>query len=273
MSFPPKQCVYCGSTGVTKEHIFGSWSRKYGRKDLIKNNHVVVIPDDPFNRNGPWTTTKGALDRDGAPRSSTLKIACTSCNTGWMKTIVDDAIPILLPLSQGVWRPMDATARTRLASWLTLFTMSYEFAHRPTVRVPQSERSLFRHNGFPSEQWRIAVGSAKSFKSDDYVFHRAFNMVSVQSPEYPEDSIPGQATVLTFGGLIALTFYWEAPLELLGFDFDYYFKLRHLSALWPLHDSPIQKPFVTHYDPSIEALAQDFTERLGPAPPAGFRAN
>lgn len=176
MSRPPNLCVYCGKPGITKEHIRGAWSAKYGRR-FERTAHTVSIPS-VFNHNIQMNVKKGAADRPGGPRSLTLKIACKACNEGWMKAIQDEARPILKLMMHGYWGTPDNKELISLVRWIILFNMSYEFIDRKTVCIDFEERDRFRKTLEPSDDWQIAIGYADTIAWDDRAFHRALDTVT-----------------------------------------------------------------------------------------------
>jgi hypothetical protein len=49
---PPRRCIFCGGTSITKEHIFAAWMRDYLDSALIGDGtqHSVVMTG--FNEEG-----------------------------------------------------------------------------------------------------------------------------------------------------------------------------------------------------------------------------
>lgn len=259
MSKPPKLCVYCGSTGVTKEHFWGRWSIKHGTPGS-GTKHTIVHWTDPLNLSGP-VAKPGVLQRPGQIRSQTLKIACRSCNTGWMKRIVDDAIPILERLHYGEWKNLPQEEREKLSAWLTLFSMSYEFADKRTVSVSAGERFSLKDTCRPSRHWQIAIGGAELAEPyADLVTHRAISWLPTNRWS---GNLSGQVTLLVFGRLIALVCYWEFPIY---FDFGHFARSEGMHPLWPITSTSIATPFKVHDRDSFFRMVASFTAILREAP-------
>ena len=253
MSQPQQLCVYCGNPGVTKEHIWGKWSRKLAPNAPANNEHVIVRPR-LGDKNA--TMTKGAMNRPGNPRSQTLKIACRWCNGGWMKKIVDDAIPILTELSQDIWLELSDDSRRRLAAWIVLFTMSHEYADRETVCVSASDRDNFRKSGVPSSHWRIAIGRIEPVPDVDSGIHRAIELA-------PDVVWSGhrrsQVTAFVFGKLLAVSYYSECPFS---FSFEAHAREMKLRTLWPHNDKFVVGPPELHADKNLETIVHNLTVAL-----------
>lgn len=262
MSRPPKRCIYCGATGVTKEHLWGSWSRKLARATFPATEHIVTR--FVAGEISPALVAPGPLTRAGSPRSLTLKVVCRACNNGWMKENVDAAIPLLKRLHDGIWWNLLDEERTVLAVWAIQLTCTWEWADRDTIAVPQKERNHLRMYHTPSPYWAVFAGRFSSLTNNDYVFHRRLDL----SPTSALNCYPrSQITTITFGDLIMQTYYGEA-----GFPFnpDAYPRSLGLHPLWPLSNAPIGTPVTIHGDHTFMDVATRLSEALMTASLAGW---
>lgn len=206
---PTKQnvCIYCGRNNVTKEHIYGKWSKKHSLShfhNTPKMTHIIQNYRD-LNPDFPMEQYKGALDRPGSNRSQTLKIACRECNGGWMKNNVDAAIPILTRLNYGKGI-IQSEEFDVLAHWIAQFTMSYEFADRKSAMIPQYVRSDFARSSILRGYWVIALAFVSKISGKEPVFHKAMARLNKNAPaDYM------QATTFMFGKLIAFSFFSQIP--------------------------------------------------------------
>ena len=91
------QCLFCENEADSKEHIISKW---IGRKLKPTENAKA-----PRWKNGP-SGKKELIDiKASSPITGfTSQSVCTSCNTGWMHDIVDDAKPVLEQLIAGTFR-------------------------------------------------------------------------------------------------------------------------------------------------------------------------
>lgn len=257
MAVNPKLCIYCGNKGVTKEHIWGKWSRKHAPSTHPNFPHMVDRYLN-FDLNGERSSRKGHLNRPGSTRSQTMKIACQACNNGWMKANVDAAIPILTRMNYGYWGKISSIETEALARWIAQFAMSFEFADRETVMIPQSVRSHFAETTRLAGHWIIAIGNAAPTDGSDPIYHRALGIM-----ENGEITGPVQITAFMFGMLFCLAIYssFPTPPELQRSIFD-----MKLCTIYPLSDKPIEKPYWRHSEVTVpivvDAMSDAFSRWL-----------
>lgn len=261
MKKPRRRCVYCGEEGVTKEHLYGKWSRKFSPLTMLepgklhRTEHLVQhYPDGEIAAVPP--EKPGAMNRPGQLRSQTLQIACRECNGGWMKKVLDEAMPMLKVLDAGYWGVLDERRQTVLSAWVAMFCSSYEFADLYTVTVSQMERDFLRRYGVPSRYWRIAIGFRHGIAKNEPVYHRAFSV-------RPEIHWVGErkcgATALSFGNLIAVAFHSERSLD---FPFHVFCAKNRLVQIWPIQKNAVRKPFAGHFGDSVDQLIEALTKEL-----------
>lgn len=106
-------------------------------------------------RTGEFVDTPGIVNRKGDMRAQKLKVACVSCNTGWMSQLQQRTKPILLPLLLGQRVIVSRKQQSVLAAWVTMYAMVCEFAFPETVAIPQSERDVFMKGHCALRPWRI----------------------------------------------------------------------------------------------------------------------
>ena len=226
---PPAYCEFCGTRGVTKQHVWPDWmgrhfseSTAYHVQDLfdiklLRSPSIAVLQPRMHFSQGPFHTRK-------------LRIACQKCNSGWMSRIESKAKPTLELLAPGIRPRLDLSAQQALAAWLALFTMVAEFTDRRTVAVTPEERSSLREYVRPSFGWRMWMG----FHDDNDWKHRFFHHAVAAYPthETPPEPPPFncQFTTIGFGSALfhtAWTPYDSSQLHLP----DRYAK--RLASVWP----------------------------------------
>lgn len=176
-----------------------------------------------------------------------------------MKKVVDDVIPTLKNMNYGHWGNPTQDDIVSLARWITLFTMSYEFADRATACIPFNVRSLFRETKTPSEHWNIAIGNGETETWSDVTFHRSMRLAG-HIPH--EGNRRFQMTAFRFGHLVILSHYADFSL---GFDFSSAVKEIGLTPIWPNPPPKLTKPIYSHNDESINLIIAQMTNvvRLG----------
>lgn len=233
---PAQRCIYCGQTGVTKEHIWGQWSQEKAPPDSaagIRNEHHLIRYPDRYDRKNR-IRLKGKMTRPGNSRAQTMRVVCGPCNNGWMSKIQDTAKAPLTALGAGNWQEFDGEAQHSVALWAAMFTMTCEFDDRETVCIPQQERARFSVDRTLTDHWHIAVGK-KIGPCYDAKAHRAFTIADRTGETY----IP--ITIWEFGDLLISTMFAEPKI------------LKTMEMQTLLHNLRTIHPFraVSNLDPSI----------------------
>lgn len=251
MTVKPRFCIYCGKEGVTKEHVWGRWSRKHAPGTHPNFPHIVdrYLNFDP---NGEKSSRKGHLNRPGSTRSQTMKIACKVCNNGWMKANVDAAIPILTRMNYGYWGKISNLETQALVRWIAQFAMSFEFADRETVMIPQAVRSHFAETTQLAGHWIIAIGNAEPTDGSDPIYHRALGIM-----EGDKITGPAQITAFMFGKLFCLAIYssFQTPPDVLRAVSD-----MKLCSIYPFSDKNIEKPYWRHSEITVPIVVDAISD-------------
>ena len=149
-----KPCIFCGGTSrKTREHIWGDWLKAYVSHDL--NKHGMVYHD--IDRPGEVNLRRRI--RAGDPLNSQVRVVCANCNNGWMSIIQNEAKPYLIPLIQGARTLLSRDGQIKVATWITMATMTAEFlTYAPRqIAITAEERNAFLNNPRPIGGWRIWI--------------------------------------------------------------------------------------------------------------------
>lgn len=247
-----KTCVYCGKPGGSKEHIWGKWSREHALFRTERSAHALVRFLDG-TRTGPTVELKGALERPGSTRSQSLRIVCESCNNGWMSMIVEAARPVLTRMNYGYWGRVTTGEAAALSRWIAMFTMSFEFADRETVCVPQHVREEFARGDDLGPDWLIAIGFATPRTGLEPAAHRAFRL-SIESGH--EAMI--QCTVFLCGRLICMSNHSVAGCP------ERLHRMAEDMKLCVIHPpgAEIIKPLWEHDESSVDMIIQSMSDAI-----------
>lgn len=82
-----RQCVFCGATGTTKEHIWPKW---LASMDAVFPSHSILHKQVRQGRQ--WLAK---------PFTLVTRAVCGQCNSGWMGELEAAAKPNLIPLIMG----------------------------------------------------------------------------------------------------------------------------------------------------------------------------
>lgn len=151
-------CIFCGSGGLTGEHVFPRWARAYFDQFPRKRASISVGLVYPDRTNSAEWLLKGAL-RDWKVRCVCGRLR-TDCNTGWMKDIEDATKPILLPMIQGLsQRRLSPEDLNVIATWAVLKVMVTDRMDDGAWAVHHTQRRyMYQHHRPPERSWAVWLG-------------------------------------------------------------------------------------------------------------------
>jgi hypothetical protein len=160
-------CAFCQSPGLTREHIWADWLRRYIERTLESHTESVTVA----NRDGE---TETLFRRTGDPHSRRIRCVCAACNNGWMSRLQVAVKPFLVPTLEGRRISFHRRAQGVLAAWCAMTAMVVEQLYRQQAAIPQSHRDHLRlHHSAPSH-WRIWL-SRHEREKHKLISHRAMS--------------------------------------------------------------------------------------------------
>lgn len=145
------RCIFCGSTGLTKEHMWADWLRSYIPRELT--GHRVRVSTIHFDQSKEETI----FQRTGDPHSRRIRCVCLPCNTGWMSRLQENAKPFLIPPLRGEGSGFHRRAQTAVSAWIAMMVMVAEHIAQGQVAIAQSDRNYLREHGVAPPHWRIWI--------------------------------------------------------------------------------------------------------------------
>src|SRR5438045_8454454 len=91
---PPGRCIFCGVTGVTREHMWADWLRCYIPRRMREHSVAATIVS-------PWGHEERVSRRTGDPHSRRIKCVCGECNNVWMSQLQEATKPFLIQTLKG----------------------------------------------------------------------------------------------------------------------------------------------------------------------------
>jgi hypothetical protein len=184
-------CIFCGSTPVTKEHLWPDWLR---REAEIGQPFEHLIEDE----------TDGAETRDVTfmtpPFKQVVKAVCAGCNGGWMSAIEVAAKPILLDLIYANRRTLDPDDQRKLATWAFLKACVFDALHPDRLAVPMEHRQrLYTYKKPPTTGAAIWIGTYEALEVGHYA-HQALRIGRDGLPDPGESNV--YVVTITAGALI-----------------------------------------------------------------------
>jgi hypothetical protein len=150
------ECIFCGASNLTKEHIFPRWSHRY-MLPRQKGRAVSLSGSVYLDRK---ETVVGKLP--GQLRDWQIRCVCggthLTCNGGWMKDIEDRVKPLLVPLILGHTVRLRPDDQSLIATWAVLKVMVSEFwrSGQVTTHWTQRRRMLNRQEP-PESGWGVWI--------------------------------------------------------------------------------------------------------------------
>lgn len=196
------QCIYCGSyENVTREHIWADWLREYIPRDMERHSGVSAVVHSDQSKN----TTK-VKKREGDFHAQKLRIACRSCNTGWMSRLQTKAKPYLIPTLTGNTISLYRAEQITLAAWTTMFVMTADYLDGDMVSITPGERAWLKDHQRPPRDWRIWIGRYERPATKRRWIHAVLDIIE-NEPEFlakgtPQLSHAQTATILLGDQLI-----------------------------------------------------------------------
>lgn len=140
-------CVFCGSTGLTKEHVFPNWMSKMLDSRLTATTTIEK---------------KGQADKiyTGAILQHQAKVVCANCNNGWMSNLETAVKPILskmlFDLNHSTTLGKDE--QKLLAFWAQKTTMILNVSTGADYSIPAEACADLYHKQEPIEQITVRIG-------------------------------------------------------------------------------------------------------------------
>ena len=184
-------CIFCGSTPLTREHLWPDWLR---RELAIKIgfDHRLQQEEDGFStRDDAWSAP---------PFNQQVKAVCAQCNNGWMADIESTAKPILDPLVRGRGRRLHRRLQRTLATWAFLKACVFDELHPAERAVPSEHRRyLYEHKEPPADGVWIRLATYEARDIGHYAY-QGMRLGRRDEPEPPEPTV--YFVTITIGALV-----------------------------------------------------------------------
>lgn len=138
-------CMFCGQSGVTREHVWPSWLHTIFSD--CGTTHVVHSERPSGNR----------IYHDSL-LSTTVKIVCSKCNNGWMSRLEQDSMNILSGMIQGIKSQLDIRNQKLVSLWCIKTGIILDHISSPSV-IPMKHGELIFLNRRPIDYCHIWVTS------------------------------------------------------------------------------------------------------------------
>lgn len=225
----PNKCIYCQGTGVSKEHYWNRWSKKYATTSAPQLLH--------FTQLGMATSLNV---KDGRPINHSIRKVCKKCNNGWLRLVGERAEPVIANLIKNKTTYLTPDEKLSLSMWITTFSMTWEFRDIKTKATPQWERQYVAENQMPPPTWHIWLsigdGSWDSGVKHAMIVARMRSKKTANSTLSPLGLGIEKSQVTTFG-LNILQFHAFSTRAPVNPNLNESFSDFGPSCIWPIQDS------------------------------------
>lgn len=231
------KCIFCGGPRMSKEHIWSDWLTKRGAipSQSSHNQLSTLLKFDP-------NTSKAQLDigelisKEGPLIQRKIRRVCVPCNSGWMRDIVNAAIPYAEKAVTGQFLLLDERSQLSLSAWISICCVMAEFTDEKTRVIPHEHLKHIKNEGLPPFSWRIFIGQYDGIEWSParYRHHSVKGQeVDLQTLSIPNNEITSwQISTYTLGKLAVQIASFSSYLDLDHFDCD--FKPDNMCQIWPI---------------------------------------
>jgi hypothetical protein len=153
---PPGRCIFCDQLGLTKEHLWADWLKRFLPRKATTHYHVTSMSRVAGNE--VFAHEPQTKHQTGDIRSRRVKVVCGTCNNGWMGRLQEAAKPKLAQLLRGTWSGLSADDCATISAWAVMFTIIVERLDLSTAAVTAAERKAFSLDRRPPANWMIWAG-------------------------------------------------------------------------------------------------------------------
>ncbi|WP_421996975.1 hypothetical protein [Reyranella sp.] len=142
------ECIFCGATPTTDEHIFSRWTHKYmlpakpGKaKSYVAVKHIDRVVGANFKLPGPI-------------RDWQIRCVCGPCNNGWMSQLDTAVEPLMMPLILGQQTRLFEKQCEQIAAWAVMKSM---VVHNKWVH--HTRRKFLKKAKRPPKDWAVWIAN------------------------------------------------------------------------------------------------------------------
>lgn len=197
----PGRCIFCGSHGLTHEHMYPDWMKNYIPRtaEYHTTGVALVHPHCPEEQ----TTIRKRMGDFHARR---IYCVCGECNSGWMSRLQQEAKPFLVPMLEGREIVLHKRAQRLLAAWTAMMVMAAEYVEPDLIAIPASDRAFLREEKRPPAHWNIWIGTHcnKNFPLYSHFVSEFIENESYRSPTGLSESPNTQTTTICVGNYLVI---------------------------------------------------------------------
>lgn len=201
----PANCVFCGSQGLTREHIYRksystyAGTNRYYKIDTISGKTTPMAPHESvFNL--------------------TAKVVCKSCNSNWMNQLDQQVQPAVTAFFEGNQYACGAQMAKNIALWAAKTTVMRVFNGSPDRGVTNTDIKYLYDHREPPADWLIYVAhtsTAGSTNECSYSVNEVTDQTGHNATELPSGLLVPKT------GMFLMQEHWWAVEEMLMIVFSF----------------------------------------------------
>lgn len=171
-------CIFCGGSGLSKEHIWPQWLTKYLNHPTVSRTVVASSM-----QRGVGRFNKTVQKKQGKMGSVSRRVVCRKCNGGWMSELQNLAKPYILPLVSGKPFLLDVNGQRIVSLWVMMTVIMAEYIdsnHRAITDDDKKCLYAFKEDKSIAvpDNWRIWLAFYVGGRSIQKIVHRGVCSVS-----------------------------------------------------------------------------------------------
>jgi hypothetical protein len=242
-----KFCIFCGGSGLSKEHIWPEWGAELVPTILDPHNTTFHFQEGPI----PIPKqTRMVKTRQGHTVTTKRRVVCRDCNHGWMATLEDDVRPIIVPMITGSKTTLTKYSMNTLLKWVVLKAIIIDqlFNHEGPI-IRQFERTTFFQTREVPPWFQVWIGS---HNCETWKHGIARSTIALKTLPGPDGRIDRSKNVqmITFGfGHLLMQIYTTTTNQGFYISVD---TIGKLMPIWP------QRPRMIHWPLPLLTDAQAY---------------
>ena len=263
---PQGRCIFCGGTGLSKEHIWSDWLSNLIPHNDQHGEYWSSMHGNSGSKEVNWTIPPVSSTRQGCVLQRKVRNVCKRCNNGWMSRVVNRAKPYVEQAVLGKSFKVNLKEQNDLAAWIGITTVSQEFVNRRARRIPPEDRTVLMTTEIPPLSWSIWIAKYEG----QWWAPMGHYHIPISYSKPPTDSDPVllsgelQLTTFTLGELLVHVF-TSSQAAMIETYRSYIAGASNpwkLQQLWPIvQDTLSWPPSCSFGDHEVDSLAFDWVEK------------
>lgn len=153
MTLTQKFCIFCNSSGLTKEHFWPNWLGEHiGKQESAKYIEGSIQATPKLDDSDEIINT-----RSGGVETKKFRVVCATCNSGWMSALEEKVKPILQNAITTCDMRLNEQQLHFFSKWIVMKTMLAEHTKLNTSSTPKVDLQRFGEKQTIPDYFKIYV--------------------------------------------------------------------------------------------------------------------